>query len=214
MRKALYLLSAISGALATALSASPAQAARSAIIEAPPPAGEVVVEVVTTNGSGCLPGTVEAAMVPGNFAFKAMFSRYTAQLGVGAAPTDFRKNCQINLVVLAPPGYTYAINRTDHHGSGSLAVGASAVERSNFYVKGQAQTSYTSHPFTGPIDADWQTTNEVLETAMVWSPCGARRNLNINTEVRVAAGTSDIRTTTSSMTMRASVYHLSWARCP
>ncbi|WP_239163277.1 DUF4360 domain-containing protein [Paractinoplanes rishiriensis] len=200
--------------LATTLSAGPAAAVKSAITPAPPPADEVIVDVVTTNGSGCAPGTAEVAMVPGNFAFKTTYSNYTARTGVGAAPTDFRKNCQINLIVLVPAGYTYAINKTNHHGSGSLAVGANASQRSNYYVKGQSQTAYAVHPFTGPIDTDWQTTNEVAETSMVWSPCGTRRNLNINTEVRVAAGTSDPRTTTSSLTLFAGVYHLSWARCP
>ncbi|MYY10947.1 DUF4360 domain-containing protein [Streptomyces sp. SID4919] len=53
----------------------------------------------------------------------------------------------------------------------------------------------------------------------MWAPCGVKRNLNINTELRVSAGTSD-RTRTSFMTVDSTdgsvntIYHLAWQQCP
>jgi hypothetical protein len=56
--------------------------------------------------------------------------------------------------------------------------------------------------------------------ALVWSPCGVLRNLNINTELRAIAGTSNTTNTTSFITMDSTdgsiktIYHFSWQRCP
>ncbi len=213
MKKALSFYCTIFAVLATSLSAGPASAFRPSAAGVAPPTDEVIIDVVTTNGSGCPPDTAAITMVLGNSAFAITYSDYTARLGVGAAVTDFRKNCQLNVIVRVPQGFTYALSKTNHRGFASLAAGARATHRANQYYKGQTSTAYTSHPFSGPMDYDWQTSDEVPSGSMVWTPCGTARNLNINTELRVAAGTSDTRTTTSFITTDSAVYHLSWARC-
>lgn len=54
--------------------------------------------------------------------------------------------------------------------------------------------------------------------ALVWAFCGSPVTLNLNTEVRVAWGTSD-RMSASSIELGSadgdlhSVYHLDWRRC-
>jgi hypothetical protein len=51
------------------------------------------------------------------------------------------------------------------------------------------------------------------------TPGGERRNFNINTELRVSAGSSDPKKTTSFMTMDSTdgsintTYHFAWKRC-
>jgi hypothetical protein len=143
-----------------------------------------------------------------------------AQVGVGAAPTDFRKNCQISLVVHVPQGFTYAIGKADYRGFASLAPGASAIQRANYYFQGQSQTSWKTHEWTGDMSDDWQSTDTTDLAALVYHPCGALRNFNINTELRVNKGTSDTRKTTSFIAMDSTdgaidtVYHFHWATCP
>jgi len=222
MRKALYIFCAMLGVLATSLLGSPASAAGSASLEleVPPPTDRIVIDVVTVNGTGCPAGTATVAMSPDNTAFTVTYSAYTALVGVGSTTTDWRKNCQLNLIVHVPSGFTYAINKVDYRGFASLEAGSSAIQRANYYFQGQTQTAYISHPFTGPLGDDWQTSDEVPVAALVWAPCGALRNLNINTELRVAAGTSNTATTTSFITMDSTdgaintIYHFQWANCP
>ncbi|GIE95615.1 DUF4360 domain-containing protein [Paractinoplanes rishiriensis] len=219
MRKAMYLGCAMLVVLATTLFASPAKAI-GIVLPVPPPQDRIVIDVVTVNGSGCPVGTAAVAMSPDNEAFTVTYSNYIAQVGVGATTTDFRKNCQLNLVVHVPQGFTYAISKVDYRGFASIENGASAVQRANYYFQGSSQTAYTSHPFAGPLADDWQTSDEVPIAAMVWHPCGALRNLNINTELRVSAGTSDPKKTTSFISMDSTdgaintVYHFQWATCP
>ncbi len=185
-----------------------------------PPSDKIIIDVVTVNGSGCRPGTAAVAVSPDNTAFTVTYSEYMAQVGVGSGPTDFRKNCQLNLRVHVPQGFTYAIAQADFRGFGHLERGATAQQRANYYFQGHSQTVYSNHPFRGPMSDDWQTTDQTDITAVVWHPCGEQRLFNINTELRVNKGTSNPNTTTSFFSMDSTdgsintIYHFSWKRCP
>jgi hypothetical protein len=185
-----------------------------------PPPDHITIDVVTVNGSGCRAGTAAVAVSPDNTAFTVTYSEYMAQVGVGAKPTDFRKNCQLNLRVNVPQGFTYGIAQTDYRGFGHLERGATGTERANYYFQGMSETAHKSHSWKGPLSDDWQATDKVEVAAIVYHPCGERRNFNINTELRVSAGSSDPKKTTSFMSMDSTdgaintKYHFSWKRCP
>ena len=182
-----------------------------------PPPGAVVIDLVTINGSGCPPGTASVAPAPDNTALHVIYSDYVAAVGVGTRPTDFRKNCQLSLRVHAPAGFTYGISRADYRGFAQLESGATGTLRANYYFPGTVPTEYRSHILRGPVRDDWQAADEGL--AVIYQPCGEPRNLNVNTELRVSAGTSDPKTTTSFMAMDstdayvATVYRFAWKRC-
>jgi hypothetical protein len=184
-----------------------------------PPTDHIVIDVITVNGSGCPAGTAAIAVSPDNTAFTVTYSNYLAQVGVGAAPTDFRKNCQLNLLVHVPQGFTYAIAAANYRGFASLAAGTTASERAGYFFQGQAPTATIIHNFTTPMLDDWQTTDTTDLAALVFAPCGMQRNLNINTELRVAAGTSDPTKTTSFVSMDSTdgaittTYHFAWMQC-
>ncbi|MEU0691615.1 DUF4360 domain-containing protein [Streptomyces uncialis] len=210
-----------SGAAVAALlaAAMPAQGAGSSVSTIKAPPDKIVIEVATVNGSGCPTGTAAIAVSPDNTAFTVTYSDYLAKTGGPSLPTDFRKNCQLNLIVHVPNGFTYAVMSVDYRGFASLERGASGVEKASYYFQGSPATVSRSHTFNGPLVEDWQATDTTDWAHLVWAPCGVRRNLNINTELRVNAGTSD-RTKTSFMTMDSTdgnldtVYHLAWQRCP
>ncbi|MEU7530988.1 DUF4360 domain-containing protein [Saccharothrix sp. NPDC042600] len=184
-----------------------------------PPPDHITIEVVTVNGSGCPAGTAAVAVSPDNKAFTVTYSEFMAQVGVGAQPTDFRKNCQLNLKVNVPQGFTYGIAQADYRGFAHLERGATGVERANYYFQGMSPTAYKTHNYSGPLSDDWQATDTVEVAAIVYHPCGERRNFNINTELRVNAGTSNPNTTTSFMSMDSTdgsvntVYHFAWKVC-
>ena len=186
------------------------------------PAGGLAVDVVTVNGSGCPAGTATVVATSDNSTFVVTYSAYTAQVGVDAKPTDIRKNCQLSLRVTPPQGFTYAVTRVDYGGWAHLEAGASATAGASYYFQGSSATGYTSHDLTGTLDGAWQAedTSGTPGLASLGSPpCGAQRNLNVDTELRVDAGTSDPDTTTSYVTMDTtrggfhSVYHLAWQQC-
>jgi hypothetical protein len=186
----------------------------------PPPDDRIVIDIVTVNGSGCPPGSAAVAVAPDNTAFTVTYSEYLAQVGVGARPTDFRKNCQLNVAVHVPSGFTYAIARADYRGFASLAAGANAMQRATYYFQGMPQVDFRTHSFSGALEDNWQTSDSTDIAALIYHPCGAMRNLNINTELRVAAGTSNPATTTSFLAMDSTdgsittTYHFAWQHCP
>ena len=50
----------------------------------PPPTGQITIDVVTVNGSGCRIGTAAVAVSPDNKAFTVTYSEYLAQVGPDA----------------------------------------------------------------------------------------------------------------------------------
>jgi hypothetical protein len=197
---------------------APAVAATGAIAGTTP-GGVVTVDVLTVNGSGCPSGTAAVEMSPDNTDFRVTYSSFVARVGVGAAPTDLRKNCQLSVLVRVPQGFTYAIAEATYGGTLRLAAGANGLQRANYYFQGSSDNSYSDHGFAGPYDGPWQATDTLAAAELVYAPCGVSRILNINTEVRVDAGTSDTTRTTSSMDLESTgggvdtVYHLGWRSC-
>jgi hypothetical protein len=217
MRKQLAVVGSVLAALAASFfAAAPAHAAGYLDSPTPPPTDKIVIDLVTVNGSGCPAGTAAVAVSPDNTAFTVTYSNYLAQVGGGAAVTDFRKNCQLALRVHVPSGFTYAISEADYRGFASLLAGAYASERANYYFQGFAQTSTVVHNFTGPYADDWQATDVNDVAQLVYLPCGAERNFNINTELRVGAGTSkgaSFITMDSTDFSLNTVYHFAWKKC-
>jgi hypothetical protein len=182
-----------------------------------PPAEQVVIDIVTVNGSGCPVGTVSVSVLPDNTGFQLNLTDYRAVAGGGAANTAFRKNCQLNLAMHVPEGFTYAITRTDYRGRMHVEPGATAVHRSNFYYSGLSSTIYRTHTFAGPIDGSWQATDVIEPAARIYPPCGQPRNLNINSELRVNAGTSPDQASWISMSASDaevhSAFQFEWRKC-
>jgi hypothetical protein len=157
-----------------------------ALEESAPP---VRVEVVTVNGSGCPAGTAKTST--NGRTFSVEYDSFFAQAGGGAGPTDFRKNCQLNIRVSLPPNSSYGLVRNSYRGYAHLQAGASALQRTNFYFQGSSETHYLNYTFDGPMSDEWQTNYRPNPGEIVWSPCGENRNLNLNAELRVNLGTSD-----------------------
>jgi len=183
-----------------------------------PPAVPIVFDTGTVNGTGCPAGTAAVAVWPDNTAIWVTYSSYVAAVGVGSRPVDFRKNCNLNLLVHVPPGFSYAIAAVDHSGAASLAAGASAVLRTRLFFQGQPMPAFVDHSLSGRFDDLWWFRDTVDSAALVFAPCDSQTHLNLATEIRVTLGTSDPATTSSFMAMDGietapHMYHLVWKRC-
>jgi len=178
------------------------------------PDGNVTVEVVAVNGSGCAPGTAAVIANADKTGFRIRYHDFVAEAGGTADPTDRRKNCQVGVLVTVPAGWTFAIAEAEYRGRARLTAGATALQRTNYYWQGSSANSSTEETFAGPLNGYWETSD--VAPVLIYTPCAEQRILNINTELRVDAGTSGAR---SSMSMRSSdgdvdtLFHFSWVRC-
>ena len=175
------------------------------------PTEQLVVEVVTVNGSGCPGSTASVQVSPDNTSFRVVFSGYFAWTGPAAEPTDFRKNCQFSFQIQRPDGLTYAVERAAYSGFALLADGVTGLQAANYYFQGESPTTSARHEFTGPVNDRWQTTDVFDVAALRFAPCGQQRNLNVNTELRVQPGASDLNV----MVLDPAIdYRLTWRQCP
>ncbi|MDP9793223.1 hypothetical protein J2S43_001735 [Catenuloplanes nepalensis] len=205
------VLAALGTVLALPLSA-PAHADDDAVAAVPD--GAVTVEVIAASGSGCAPGTAWVATKSDKSGFRIRYYDFVAEAGGNAALVDRRKNCQIGVLITVPAGWTFAVAEADYRGRARLASGATGLQRTNYYWQGSSDNSSTAETFYGPFSGYWSTRDAA--PALIYTPCTAQRVLNINTELRVDAGTSGY---TSSMSMNSSegdvdtLFNFSWTQC-
>jgi hypothetical protein len=180
------------------------------------PPGKITVDVVTVNGSGCPAGTAAVAASDDNTSFTVTYSDYTAQAGSGSTPTQFRKNCQLNLRVHYPQGFTFGIAKADYRGFAHLPRGARGIQRAGYYFAGSSSTATSTHDIAAPTSDNWQFTDSTDVAEIVFAPCGAVRHLNVNTEVRAFTNASNqpafvaMDSTDGSVNTR---YQFAWKRC-
>ena len=175
------------------------------------PAG-VDVQLVTANGSGCAVGAGEATGVTtddGEF-LTVTSPAYFAQAGGAARPTDIRKNCLLSLQIRPPAGWTYAVTEVHSSGYAFLTSGVTGVSRISVWFQGSSVTQTATHTFAGPQAEPWRTVDEL---PLQFAPCGAQRNLNINTEVRVNRGSSTAATSSFTVRNGETGLRLVWREC-
>ncbi|WP_325155159.1 DUF4360 domain-containing protein [Amycolatopsis sp.] len=182
------------------------------------PTEKITLDIKTINGSGCPAGTAAASadVAPDNTSFTVRFKNFTAKAGGGASALDARKNCQINVLVHVPQGFTYAIAQAHYRGFAHIESGASAIEQANYYFTGTAPTARVRHTFTGPFHGVWRATDTTEVAELVYAPCGESRNLNINAELRADAGSSSGSSYIEMDSEHASVdtiYQFAWKTC-
>jgi hypothetical protein len=202
----------VAGMILSALAAPVDSAAATA------PTEKITLDVKTINGSGCPAGTATASadVASDNTSFTVHYTNFTAKAGGGASALDARKNCQINVLVHVPQGFTYAIAGVEYRGFAHIESGASALEQANYYFAGTSPTARVRHTYPGPFHGVWRASDTTDVAALVFAPCGEDRNLNINAELRADAGTSSGTSYIEMDSEHASVdtiYHFAWKDC-
>ncbi|MBT2212595.1 MULTISPECIES: DUF4360 domain-containing protein [Actinomadura] len=217
MRKGIAISASALAMTATAAVAAPPATASAPYLTRGP--SGVTIELATVNGSGCPLGTAAVAVSDDKEAFTVTYSNYLVQVGGNSNSTDFRKNCQLNMKVHVPQGFTYAILSADYRGFAQLEPGASGLEKASYYFQGMPTTGRAEHTLKGEYSDNWTFTDVNDVAQLVYKPCGEERNFNINTELRVNKGTSD-PTKVSMMAMDSTdtsiktTYHFAWKKCP
>ncbi len=179
--------------------------------------GYARIRSISYAGSGCPAGTVSQNVAPDLQAFTLIFDSFLAEKGPGIPLSQSRKNCQVALDVDFPSGWSYTVMTVDYRGYVALDAGVRGTQKSTYYFQGQSRQAPLSTVMTGPRSGDYQIRDTLGLSAVVWSPCGAQRALNINAQVRVEGGTS--RNAQGMITLDSidgqlkHVYGIRWQRC-
>jgi uncharacterized protein DUF4360 len=199
-------LAVFCAALFTCLAIGPASA-RAATPSQPP---HFTVRLLTVNGSGCPYGTAAVSAAPDESEFKVTYDQYTASAGDGASPINFRKNCQFNVLVSVPPGWTYGIASQRYRGFVKLGPGARAVIQTSYYFSGLSGTYRQGHPLSGPVSTSYVFDDR--PPVIRWVPCHFAGTVNVNTSLQVSRGKN--RCFFSEITVNSTDSpHLAFRRC-
>lgn len=165
------------------------------------------VSVVTANGSGC-PSSSATAQAVDSDTFTVRTDPYYAWSGDSAPTTDFRKNCLVALSISQPAGWTFAVTGADFDGYALIGDGLTGTQAATYYFQAQAEQQSGSHTIDGPHTGSWSTSDSFSD--LIYAPCDAPRNLNINTSVRVSPSTDGLNWIWQDPTFTV---HLAWKAC-
>ncbi len=176
----------------------------------------VEIKKIVYAGSGCPAGSVADNLSADKQTFTLLFDDYIAEVGPGISARNKRKNCQINVLLDFPSGWTFAIADVDYRGYASLERGVTGIQQASYYFQGEVKTGTLSTTLRGPLDKDFLIRDSLALTALVWAPCGAKRALNINSQIRLDSNSrhaTGLLTTDSIDGSVKTIYNLQWKRC-
>ncbi|KAJ2996664.1 hypothetical protein HDV02_006302 [Globomyces sp. JEL0801] len=195
--------------------ASLASAAVVPVDGATPDESQVYVKGITYGGTGCPQNTVSIAMAEDQKTFTLIFDQFVASSGAGTTALDARKNCQVNIDLKYPQGFSYSIAQIDYRGYVNVPAGITAIQKANYYFSGQTAQIASQSKFVGPQSKDYTETDKIAMAALVWSPCGAVARGNVNAQVRLEGDLSkSAQITVDSIDGKVTqTFGLLWKKC-
>lgn len=150
----------------------------------PNPEGVYFAEV-NANGTGCPAGSWETSLSPDGETFTTTFSAYEAV--VDETKMISVKDCLLAIKLHSPGGLSYSVSQFHYSGYSFLEQGVSGRQFASYYFQGNpVERDEVRSTLVGPFDDTYLFSDKIeLADAVVWSPCGTTRDLNIVTRLRV-----------------------------
>ncbi|MEK2646265.1 DUF4360 domain-containing protein [Bdellovibrio sp. BCCA] len=164
-------------------------------------------------GTGCPAGSASVTLSPDQTALSILFDNYVAEAG-GGRRVD-RKSCNISIPVRVPQGYSVSVFQVDYRGFNSVPRGGQARFDAEYFWAG-ARGPRVSRTFVGPYNDVYTLTDNLIASAVVWTPCGESVNLRVNTSMMAQTnprGEQTLATVDSADITSGVIYHLQWRRC-
>jgi hypothetical protein len=183
-------------------------------VSLPAGADDISLGVPGFGGTGCPAGSVSATLSPDQKALSLLFDQYTVAAGGTTGKSYDRKACNVAIPVHVPQGRSVSILTVDYRGYNHLPARASSQFNVEYFFAGGRGPAFRK-TFSGPIDADYMISNEIVADALVWSGCGVDVNLRTNSSMKVnTANNAEASATVDSEDVKAAIiYHLQWRTC-
>ena len=165
-------------------------------------------------GNGCPQNSASVTLSPDSTSMSILFDSYQVATG-GINPRVDRKSCNLSIPVLVPGGYSVSIIQVDYRGFNSLPRQSSSQLAVEYFFAG-SRGPRSVKSFVGPLASDYETSDRLIASALVWSPCGAPTILRVNTSMTQYGsprGEEGISTVDSADISSGLVYHLQFRRC-
>jgi len=167
-------------------------------------------------GSGCPAGTVSGQLSSDLTTITLLYADFVAQAGNNMSPSNYRKNCQLNVKLKYPSGWQFSVFKADYRGYAQIPEGDTGTCKATYYFSGDTRQITSTMTIRGPYDDNYIKTDQFGVESTVWSPCGLEGLLNINSEVRLSpmdAVKPALMTVDSTDLRFQQVHYLQWQVC-
>jgi len=180
--------------------------------ETPPP-DQVWIKGISYAGH-CSAGSVTVSLAPDAGSFRLGMGGIRAFMGPGTSLMHSRKNCQINVALQKPEGFTVAIDAIDYAGEAELPAHVRAFHRVMHYFAGgpPIATPYTTilDPFFGP----WEHHRETDPAELAYFTClSSYASFDFTVVVRLQPPASGERPESFIELTSGPNVRLQWKRC-
>ncbi|MBN1174280.1 MAG: DUF4360 domain-containing protein [Micromonosporaceae bacterium] len=147
---------------------------------------KITAELKAINGSGCPAGSVTVVPYPDNTGIVLSYSSFYVQRGGSSTVIQGYQNCNLDIRMGVPSGFTFAISKAVYYGYAYVLPGATARLVAKYNYQGEAPFS-SNHVIntTSPWDDNWTVIDEFPVPNLVWAPCGEDIILTDAYELRV-----------------------------
>lgn len=179
----------------------------------------VEIEDIFVGGSGCPEGSVQAVLSPDRTSVTLTYDTFDAAVGPDVDPKRSNNFCNATIIFDYPTGWSYSLISADYMGVANLDPGVLGRQSSTYWFQGYATKRHTfSTNLIGPhVGKEYFRRDKLTTEAVVWSPCGAQRALNVNSNVSVsnvlnprASGHMNVQVTETTVQV---TYGLTWRQC-
>ncbi|KAI9163996.1 hypothetical protein HJFPF1_05631 [Paramyrothecium foliicola] len=148
----------------------------------------ITIQGVSWSGNGCPQGTVSTSISTDRTVVTFGFDQFQTYIGPGIPFAERSKNCQLHLNLKYPGGFQFAIVESTYHGYAILEKGVKGDFFSTYYFSQDAAATTTTRVSIqggGVWEAGQVYTkqDQIPTASVIWSPCGANGNLNINNRI-------------------------------
>jgi hypothetical protein len=185
------------------------------LVAMPSFADDIRLGVPAYGGTGCPAGSASAALSPDQKSLSILFDSFTVEAGGNTGRQLDRKACNFAVPIHVPQGLSISLISVDYRGFNSLPYGAYSQFGVEYFFAGSRGPTF-SRTFNGALTNNYTLTNNLLLSAVVWSPCGTDVNLRVNSNmlVRTNAQNQQSLATVDSADLSAGIlYRLQWRRC-
>lgn len=189
--------------------------------EGEPTGKEIKASLKAINGSGCPTGSVTVVPYPDGTGIVLSYSSFYVQRGGTSTVMQGYQNCNLDILMKVPSGFTFAISKAVYYGYAYVLPGATARLIAKYNYQGQPATT-SNHVINAksPFDDNWTVIDEFEYANLSWAPCGEDVILTDAYELRVQPyGPSKEPTDVSFVTVNKSDHSLrtelnfTWTKC-
>ncbi|KAK4154053.1 hypothetical protein C8A00DRAFT_33159 [Chaetomidium leptoderma] len=181
-----------------------------------PSGHDVQIAGLAFAGSGCPAGTVSGQLSSDLTTLTLLYAEFVAQAGNNISPSNYRKNCQLNVKLKYPSGWQFSVFKADYRGYAQIPAGDTGTCKATYYFSGDSMQISSTMTIRGPYNDNYIKTDEFGVESTVWSPCGVEGLLNINSEIRLSpmdAVKPALLTVDSTDLRFKQVHYLQWQAC-